>query len=162
MSKARIGMVTVGQAPRGDVVPDMAALLPGVEILEAGALDGLDRAAIARLAPAGDDEILVTRLADASSVFVGKSHVLPRVKARIAALEDQGVALTVLLCTHDMDEAAALCDRVLMMDGGRVLADGTPDELCRQFEGDTLEDVFMHLTGKTLEAEEEEKEAVAT
>src|SRR3989454_7570411 len=99
MSKARIGMVTVGQAPRGDVVPDMAALLPGVEILEAGALDGLDRAAIARLAPEGDDEILVTRLADASSVFVGKSHVLPRVKARIAALEDAGVALTVLLCT---------------------------------------------------------------
>jgi len=107
MSKARIGMVTVGQAPRGDVVPDMAALMPGVEILEAGALDGLDRAAIARLAPAGDDEILVTRLADASSVFVGKSHVLPRVKARIAALEDQGVALTVLLCTGAFPRMAA-------------------------------------------------------
>src|SRR5712664_1665743 len=107
MSKARIGMVTIGQAPRGDVVPDMAALLPGVEILEAGALDGLDRAAIARLAPAGDDEILVTRLADASSVFVGKSHVLPRVKARIAALEDQGVALTVLLCTGAFPRMAA-------------------------------------------------------
>jgi protein AroM len=98
MSKARIGMVTVGQAPRADVVPDMAALLPDVEILE-GALDGLDRAGIARLAPEGDDEILVTRLADASSVFVGKTHVLPRVTARIAALEAQGVALTVLLCT---------------------------------------------------------------
>src|SRR5205814_1468492 len=60
---------------------------------------------------------------------------------------------------HDVDEAAALCDRVLMMDGGRVLADGTPEQLCRQFEAGTLEDVFMHLTGKTLEAEEEEEEA---
>jgi protein AroM len=99
MSKAKIGMVTIGQAPRADVVPDMATLLPSVEILEAGALDGLDRATIATLAPEGDDEILVTRLADASPVFVGKSRVLPRVKARIAALEDQGVALTVLLCT---------------------------------------------------------------
>src|SRR2546429_7987247 len=107
MSKARIGMVTVGQAPRGDVVPDMAALLPGVEILEAGALDGLDGAPTARVAPAGDDEILVPRLADASSVFVGKSHVLPRVKARIAALEDQGVALTVLLCTGAFPSTAA-------------------------------------------------------
>src|SRR5258708_8686084 len=107
MSKARIGMVTVGQAPRGDVVPDMAALLPGVEIPEAGALDGLDRPATARLAATGDDEILVTRLADASSVFVGKSHVLPRVKARIAALEDQGVALTVLLCTGAFPRMAA-------------------------------------------------------
>jgi protein AroM len=99
MSKAKIGMVTIGQAPRADVVPDMATLLPGIEILEAGALDGLDHAAIAELAPEADDEILVTRLADASPVFVGKSRVLPRVKARIAALEDQGVALTVLLCT---------------------------------------------------------------
>src|SRR5207244_4076304 len=105
--KTRIGMVTVGQAPRADIVPDMAALLPDVDILEAGALDGLDRAAIARLAPEGDDEILVTRLADASSVFVGKSHVLPRVKARIAALEDQGVALTVLLCTGAFPRMAA-------------------------------------------------------
>ena len=53
MSKARIGMVTVGQAPRTDVVPDMATLLPDVEIVQAGALDGLDRAAIATLAPEG-------------------------------------------------------------------------------------------------------------
>ncbi len=64
--------------------------------------------------------------------------------------------VTVLLCTHDMDEAAALCDRVLMMDGGRVLADGTPAELCRRHGGATLEDVFMHLTGKTLEAKDAE------
>ena len=68
--------------------------------------------------------------------------------------------ITVLLCTHDMDEAAALCDRVLMMDGGRVLADGSPEALCRLY-GDgasepSLEDVFMHLTGKRFEAGEEE------
>src|SRR5437667_4302681 len=46
--------------------------------------------------------------------------------------------VTVLLCTHDMDEAAALCDRVLMMDGGRVLADCTPDELIREHGGGHL------------------------
>src|SRR2546423_5224908 len=107
MSKARIGMVTGGVARRGGGVPDTAVLLPGVEILEAGALGGLDREAIARLAPAGADAILVARLADASSVFVGKSHVLPRVKARIAALEDQGIALTVLLCTGAFPRMAA-------------------------------------------------------
>ncbi len=67
--------------------------------------------------------------------------------------------ITVLLCTHDMDEAAALCERVLMMDGGRVLADGTPAELCLRYEASTLEDVFMHLSGKTLEAEELEEVA---
>src|SRR5256886_4478935 len=68
--------------------------------------------------------------------------------------------VTVLLCTHDMDEAAALCDRVLMMDDGRVLADGTTAQLCREHGGATLEDVFMHLTGKTF-ADEEEVQEVA-
>jgi ABC-2 type transport system ATP-binding protein len=67
--------------------------------------------------------------------------------------------VTVLLCTHDMDEAAALCDRVLMMDEGRVLADGTPDELGRLYSDGggsaSLEDVFMHLTGKQFASEEE-------
>jgi ABC-2 type transport system ATP-binding protein len=69
--------------------------------------------------------------------------------------------VTVLLCTHDMDEAAELCDRVLMMDAGRVLADGTPDELCRQYtqEGrpSTLEEVFMLLSGKSLQLDGEEE-----
>jgi ABC-2 type transport system ATP-binding protein len=70
--------------------------------------------------------------------------------------------VTVLLCTHDMDEAAALCDRVLMMDGGRVLADGSPEELCRLYAngtpGTTLDDVFMHLTGKTFAVEDEKED----
>src|SRR5712691_2450309 len=66
--------------------------------------------------------------------------------------------VTVLLCTHDMAEAAELCDRVLMMDGGRVLADGTPDELCRRHSAATLEDVFMLLSGKSLELDDEEAE----
>jgi len=66
--------------------------------------------------------------------------------------------VTVLLCTHDMDEAAALCDRVLMMDNGHVLADGSAPELCREHGAATLEAVFMDLTGKTLEAEEEAEE----
>ena len=62
----KVGLITVGQSPRSDVVPDMAAILGGdVEILEAGALDGLSRAQIAPLAPEGDDEIIVTRLATA-------------------------------------------------------------------------------------------------
>ncbi|HEY1455695.1 MAG TPA: ABC transporter ATP-binding protein [Candidatus Dormibacteraeota bacterium] len=66
--------------------------------------------------------------------------------------------VTVLLCTHDMDEAAALCDRVLMMDGGHVLADGSPEELIRLYgagERATLEDAFMHLTGKSFALAEE-------
>jgi protein AroM len=95
-----IGLVTIGQSPRSDVVPDMAAVLgPGIDIREAGALDGLPRSEIQALAPTGDDEILVTRLADGSSVFVGKQKIVGLVEQRIAALERRGVALTALLCT---------------------------------------------------------------
>jgi len=86
----------------------MAAILGAdIDILEAGALDGLGREEIARLAPQGDDEILVTRMADGSSVFVGKSHMIPLVEARIAALEARGVALNVLLCTGEFPKLAA-------------------------------------------------------
>lgn len=95
-----IGLVTIGQSPRSDVVPDMATILgPGVEIREAGALDGLDRAAIDTLAPSGTDEILVTRLRDGTSVFLGKPKIVRLVEARIAALERDGAVLTALLCT---------------------------------------------------------------
>jgi ABC-2 type transport system ATP-binding protein len=70
-------------------------------------------------------------------------------------------AATVLLCTHDLQEAEVLCDRVVVIDQGRVLADGTPAELIRlhaaKADG-SLEDAFMALTGKRLEEDEEEKE----
>jgi ABC-2 type transport system ATP-binding protein len=69
-------------------------------------------------------------------------------------------AATVLLCTHDLQEAEVLCDRVLVIDQGRVLAEGTPAELIRTHAavGGSLEDAFMQLTGKRLEEDEEEKE----
>jgi protein AroM len=98
--KARLGMVTIGQAPRVDVVPDMADVLgPDVEILERGALDGLSREAIAELAPGPGDGVLVTRLADGSSVFVSKRAITPRVQQKLAELDAADVALSVLLCT---------------------------------------------------------------
>src|SRR6202165_3654158 len=88
----------------------------------------------------------------------------PRSKKEVQALLRMLRAereVTVLLCTHDMDEAAELCDRVLMMDGGRVLADGSPEELCRLHANGkpnpTLEDVFMHLTGKSFAVAEEKE-----
>jgi ABC-2 type transport system ATP-binding protein len=52
---------------------------------------------------------------------------------------------TVFLTTHYLDEADALCDRILVMDDGRIVAAGTPRDLKRQVSGDavalTLKDV---------------------
>ena len=95
-----VGLVTIGQSPRADIVPDMAAIIgPGIDIREAGALDGLSRAEVEALKPTGDDEILVTRLQDGAGVFVGKQKIVRLVEARIARLEGEGAQLTALLCT---------------------------------------------------------------
>ena len=104
----KVGFITVGQSPRADVVPDMLEIMGGnLEVIEVGALDGLAREQMAALEPEGDDEIIVTRLRDGSSVFVGKSKVIPRIEAKIAALEDRGTALNVLLCTGEFPKLRA-------------------------------------------------------
>jgi len=92
-------MVTIGQAPRVDVVPEMAKLLGAAEIVERGALDGLTPAEIEPLAPGAGDEVLVTRLRDGSPVFLGKRRVTPLVQAKLDELDALEVTLTVLLCT---------------------------------------------------------------
>ena len=67
---------------------------------------------------------------------------------------------TVLLTTHYMDEAEALCNRVAVVDLGRIIAMGTPADLIESLGAPkvvthrgTLEDVFMKLTGKHLRDE---------
>jgi ABC-2 type transport system ATP-binding protein len=63
---------------------------------------------------------------------------------------------TTLLCTHDMDEAEALADRVGILDGGRMLALERAPALKRRYGTDTLEDAFLVATGRTFEDEQEE------
>jgi ABC-2 type transport system ATP-binding protein len=60
---------------------------------------------------------------------------------RIRALRDAGV--TVVLTTHDMDEAAELCDRVGIVDHGRLLALDTPTALTRELTGRTVLDLTI-------------------
>lgn len=68
---------------------------------------------------------------------------------RVRELRASGV--TILLTTHDMDEAATLCDRVGIVDHGHLLALDTPSALmAAQGEGSSLEDVFISMTGRGL------------
>jgi ABC-2 type transport system ATP-binding protein len=67
---------------------------------------------------------------------------------------------TVLITTHYMDEAEALCDRVAIVDHGRIIAQDTPKALIAALDAPkvvshegTLEDVFMSLTGRHLREE---------
>jgi ABC-2 type transport system ATP-binding protein len=77
----------------------------------------------------------------------------------IKEVRDRGV--TVILTTHYLDEAEVLCDRVAIMDQGKIIALDTPRKLIKQLldrgfkkeqqvEQANLEDVFIDLTGKGL------------
>jgi ABC-2 type transport system ATP-binding protein len=56
--------------------------------------------------------------------------------AHIRGLRDRGA--TILLTTHYLEEADALCDRILIIDHGKIVAQGTPVELKRRISGDLV------------------------
>ena len=73
----------------------------------------------------------------------------------IKKLRDQGA--TVIYTTHYMEEVEELCDRIIILDNGKIIAKGTVDELKKLAKnqtkivtGPTLNDVFLELTGKDL------------
>ena len=58
---------------------------------------------------------------------------------------------TVFLTTHYLDEADALADRLVIVDGGAVVAEGTPDALKLRYGGSadaSLQDTFLAITGR--------------
>ena len=71
---------------------------------------------------------------------------------------------TVIITTHYMDEAEQLCDRIAIMDEGRIISLNSPDKMIddlvstgferpKQVKAANLEDVFIHLTGKEMRDE---------
>jgi len=87
------------------------------------------------------------------------------VQAFVRELREEHDA-TIILMTHDMDEAESLCDRIAILNEGTIIAIDTPaglKQLVRErFDHEpTLEDVFMELTGKALVREGDEDEGSA-
>jgi ABC-2 type transport system ATP-binding protein len=62
----------------------------------------------------------------------------------IRQVRDEGT--TVMLTTHYLEEADVLCDRVAIIDRGRILAEGAPAALKRRFAKLTLDEVFLEAT----------------
>jgi len=80
----------------------------------------------------------------------------------IREIRDRGT--TIIITTHYMDEAEVLCDRVAIIDKGKIIAIASPDELIDDLVASgferpklvkqaSMEDVFIHLTGHELRAE---------
>ncbi len=67
----------------------------------------------------------------------------------LSALRKAGT--TIVYTTHYMEEAEQICDRVAVMDRGRIVAEGAPADLIGEAEDcDNLEQLFLRLTGKQL------------
>ena len=67
---------------------------------------------------------------------------------------------TILLTTHDMAEAERLCARIGFLAHGKLVAEGTADELMRRAGTATLDDAFIKLTGEELVEDEDEEMAM--
>lgn len=76
----------------------------------------------------------------------------------------QAQGTTVIITTHYMDEAEQLCERIAIMDEGRIISLDSPDKMIddlvnggferpKQVKAANLEDVFIHLTGKEMRDE---------
>ena len=94
-----LAVITIGQAPRPDMIPEMSQWLTGVDITEYGALDGLTAEQIAAIAPTPDDEALTTRLSDGTNAVISHRGVDPLMQQRIREAEANGASTVLLVCT---------------------------------------------------------------
>lgn len=138
----------------------MYAELYGVADSPAAIAEGLERFGIGHLAAA-----MGTELSSGQKTLVGivkatlhhpallvldepTASLDPDVSARVRSgleqlCQEQGTAL--LITSHDMREVERLAQRVVFLLGGRVVADGTPQQIATRYDRADLEGVFLHL-----------------
>ncbi len=111
-----IAAITIGQSPRDDVVSELAALVPGVRWVQAGALDGLDIDQVRALEPEPGDLPLVTRLRDGQVVTLGESRLLRPMQHAVDRV-DASADLVLVCCAGTF----ALSARAPVLLPGRLL-----------------------------------------
>lgn len=79
-------------------------------------------------------------------------HARQLIWSHLKSLNKEG--MTIFLTTHFMEEAQTLCDRLAIMDEGKIVTRGTVAELLAKHKAKTLEEVFLKTTGSNLANEE--------
>jgi ABC-2 type transport system ATP-binding protein len=115
--------------------------LPRREVLEAAGLEGLEDRLFGRLSGGQRQRVLfaLALCGDPDLLFLDEPTAGLDVEARRALWTEIEArargGCTVLLTTHHLEEADALADRIVLLDRGRVLAEGTPAEIKARVEG---------------------------
>jgi lipooligosaccharide transport system ATP-binding protein len=165
--KARIGVVPQEQNLDGELTVrenlEMQATYHGIRV--DGRLDELLRSALLdkradskpqELSGGMKRRLLIARalVNDPELVVLDEPTTGLDPQARIAVwglldeMKKRGV--TLIVTTHYMEEADRICDRLVIMDNGEIVAGGSPAELKERCGQDTLEGVFLEITGHSL------------
>jgi len=98
--------------------------------------------------------LIIALISDPAILFLDEPTVGmdPRNRRKVWDFLQQakGYEKTMILTTHYIEEAEALCDRVAIIDYGQLLELGTPAELISKYGVDNLEQVFMEITGRSI------------
>lgn len=135
--------------PKKTSVPRAWELLDFVELREKAEVNikdlsgGMKRRLLLARALLNNPELLIM---DEPTVGLDP-HSRRAVWDNLAELKAEGK--TTILTTHYMEEAQRVCDRVAIMDNGKIIETGTPEDLMHTYGGN-LEHVYLHLTGKNL------------
>jgi ABC-2 type transport system ATP-binding protein len=110
----------------------------------AGSLSGgMKRRLNVALSLMHDPEILI--LDEPEAGLDPQSRILLRDFIKIQAKKR-----SVILTTHNMDEAERLADRLILIDHGEIIEEGSPSYMKERYSCSNLEEVFIHLTGRSL------------
>lgn len=135
----RIGAITIGQAPRTDILLDVEPILgPDIELIQAGALDGMTLEEVQTLRPDGTGNTLVSRMCDGTAVALQEQKILPLMQQRINELEDRGVSAILIMCTGEFPEtfvsrvpliypSKMICNIIASLNNVKSLGVITPD-----------------------------------
>ena len=98
--------------------------------------------------------LIIALINDPKIAFLDEPTVGMDPRARRATWEFIGALKktnkTIILTTHYIEEAEALCDRVAIIDYGKLIELGSPQELMKKYEAENLEKVFMKITGRRI------------
>lgn len=125
-----IALITIGQAPREDVVASMFGSCPPDGLIQHGALDALSEDEIRSLQPRNNEHPLVSRLRTGTEVVIAKERLMPHMQAAVDKAVRDGATLIVILCTGEFNElsipvTAIYPDRVLDHVVEAILPSGT-------------------------------------
>jgi lipooligosaccharide transport system ATP-binding protein len=130
-------------APRAWALLDFVELRGKADVNIKDLSGGMKRRLLLARALLNDPELMIM---DEPTVGLDP-HSRHAVWDNLAHLKTKGT--TTILTTHYMEEAQRVCDRVAIMDNGKIIEIGRPADLIQKFGGN-LEDVYLNLTGKHL------------